>query len=65
MILGAILYGIFTGRIIDYRSQKMQEYQLTDQKVDSLNYIRKEYALNDATYYSVLEALRAEKKETE
>ena len=36
---------------------------MTDQKVDSLNYIRKEYSLNDATYYSVLEALKADKKE--
>ena len=63
MFAGAFLYGIFSGRITEYRSKLNEEEELVQRKTQALDSVTKTYTLNPILYYSVLEKFRENKKE--
>ena len=63
MLAGVFLYGIFSGRIVEYRSAKMVEQERVAKKTQALEQIAKNYSLNSILYHSVLEQLNDTKKE--
>lgn len=63
MIAGVFLYGIFSGRIVEYRSAKMTEQEILVKKIQALDQIAKNYGMNSILYNSVLEQLNEPKRE--
>ena len=57
MLAGVFLYGIFSGRIVEYRGIKMAEQELKVKKTEALDFLRKKYKLNDIHFHTVLEKL--------
>lgn len=63
MFAGVFLYGIFSGRIVDYRSQKMTEEEVYTKRVQALERLMKDYYIPDFHYRSILEQFQENKKE--
>jgi CRP-like cAMP-binding protein len=61
MLAGVFLYGIFSGRIVEYRSNKMADEELLAKKTEALEYIKNQYALTDIMFRSILEKLNEKK----
>jgi len=57
MFFGVFLYGIFSGRIVDYRSQKMADDELLAKKIQALERINAKYQLSSVTFQSIMEKL--------
>ena len=57
MFAGVFLYGIFSGRIVEYRSKKMAEEEISSQRAQALERLLKEYVIPDFHYRSILEQL--------
>ena len=61
MLAGVFLYGIFSGRIVEYRSNKMADEELLAKKTEALEYIKNQYSLTDIMFRSILEKLNEKK----
>ena len=61
MLAGVFLYGIFSGRIVEYRSNKMADEELLAKKTEALEYIKNQYSLTDILFRSILEKLNEKK----
>ena len=63
MSTGVFLYGIFSGRIVDYRSQVMAHEEVRVKKMQALDKVCKNYELSETTYRSIEEKLYALSKQ--
>jgi hypothetical protein len=63
MFFGVFLYGIFSGRIVDYRSQKMTDEEHLAKKIQALERINSRFGLSTVTFQSILEKLSETKSE--
>lgn len=63
MFAGVFLYGIFSGRIVDYRSLKMAQEEIIVNKEQALERIHKKYGLRSVLYHNLLEKFRTDKTE--
>lgn len=63
MSTGVFLYGIFSGRIVDYRHQLMAEEEIRVKKMQALNKTCKKYELSELLYRSIEEKLFALSKQ--
>src|SRR3990167_5178322 len=57
MIIGALLYGIFTGRIVDHISLKMQKSQILADKLRALHKVKQVYDIPHSTQLAIVEHL--------
>jgi Cyclic nucleotide-binding domain/Ion channel len=57
MIMGALLYGIFTGRIVENISSKMEKSQVLESKLKALEKINRNYEIPVHTELAIIENL--------
>lgn len=57
MILAVVMYGLFTGQIVNFRNYKMEQEESHFIKVQKLDEIRRDYKLDDVLYQHMIEAL--------
>lgn len=57
MIIGALLYGIFTGRIVDHISLKMEKSLILEKKVRALENVKKNYDVPVSVDLAIVEHL--------
>lgn len=62
IISGALIYGIFTGQIIELRAQSMEQEQLMQLRLQSLEEIRRNVGMSDFAYRMIQEKLHQQKK---
>ena len=63
IIIGALQYGFFTGRIIDYRNSRVTQEETTIRRLSCLEEISKEYSISEGLLNTCMEALTTEKVE--
>lgn len=61
IIIGAIVYGLFTGQVMDYRAKSTERDELLAIKLTALEKLKRDFGIDDSLYQEVTEALRYEK----
>jgi hypothetical protein len=64
MILSVMLYGLFSGQVVNYRTQAMEREENLAHKTQLLAEIRETYQLDEVLYRHLLEKLQLNKWET-
>ena len=61
MILGGVVYGMFSGQIIEHRTMTMEKDKKLRAQLQALDEIRSEYSLNETLFLLVSESLNKER----
>lgn len=61
MFLAVMIYGLFSGQIVNYRNGKMEEEEQLHMKVQKLDEMKAKFKLDDVLYRTILERLSENK----
>lgn len=61
MFLAVMIYGLFSGQIVNYRNSKMEEEEQLHLKVQKLDEMRVKYKIDEVLYRTILERLSENK----